>query len=645
MFLFISKPDFSCNPHALWNYIDKNTDHETAWLVSENKHLEVLRERGIKCELYDTMKGNELVSKAKYIVTNVYVFNALPKKRGQVFVNLWHGSGIKAHDFFDVNLSIQQMNKVLEFSNKTDLMCVHSLDDRFRLSAMLHFDLRKSFVTGQARLDCVKYAKGKENLVKILGDRIAEYDNIIFFVPSFRANSSSHAGKFYSENVFRLDDYDHLKWNDFLEKNNIALVYKLHPIEQTALKGVSFEMGSHCYELTDEMLFYSDVRYNEILNAFDILISDYSSIVFDYLLLDRPVIYLVPDYEEYQKSKGFVFHNIEYYMPGEKVKCFHQLLKSIEVGLTSPDIGCVERKRVLEQRFDFQDCEASKRCYETIINYKDINEQKILPLQQRRMLPSSTEMIKRYIPKDIFVVDSLSEAIEVEEEKPILYITEEVPDENRSISKRASTDILDLSFYYKIKTLSTAKVGVVSGGVDNEHFDLKLNKEYRTEYNDKKIIGFAGTIDCRIYFAMVQYICEAFPNCEIVFYGDIFGEYPAWLDGYDNLHYMGQISYEELPEKIATFDVAILPFYGEYQQRVPNELFQYLACGKIVVASDMENLPKCPAIFRSKSVSEAVLNVKKALSKCNEREIIAAAKAIAKERDWKVIAEELLANT
>ena len=76
MFLFISKPDFSCNPHALWKYIKENTKHETAWLVSDRNHLEKLRARGIRCEMYDTVRGNELAAQAKYIVSNVYVFDA-----------------------------------------------------------------------------------------------------------------------------------------------------------------------------------------------------------------------------------------------------------------------------------------------------------------------------------------------------------------------------------------------------------------------------------------------------------------------------------------------------------------------------------------------------------------------------------------
>ena len=84
------------------------------------------------------------------------------------------------------------------------------------------------------------------------------------------------------------------------------------------------------FELTDNMLFDADVRYTEILNAFDVMISDYSSIVFDYLLLDRPVIYLIPDYEEYRSQRGFVFRNIDSYMPGDKAFDFRQMLDALQ---------------------------------------------------------------------------------------------------------------------------------------------------------------------------------------------------------------------------------------------------------------------------------------------------------------------------
>ncbi len=642
MFLFISKPDFACNAYALWKYIKENTDHETAWLVTRKSHLEVLRSRGIRCEMYDTVRGNRLIEEAKYIIANTYAFVALPKKEDQIFVNLWHGSGVKAHDFYDPNLPIQQVNRMLEFSEKTDLLCVHSLDDRFRLSAMFHYDMRKAVVTGQARLDCVKSADGKENLVKVLGEDIRKYDKFIFFVPSFRANRSCHSGKFYSENVFRLDDYDKEELQAFLEKNNAALIYKLHPVEQTALKGVCFSVGENCYELTDDMLFEADVRYDEFLNAFDIMISDYSSIAYDFLLLDRPIIYLVPDYEAYKSQKGFVFHNIDYYMPGEKVYNFTSLLHALKENLNNPDKYTFERKQVIQQRFDFDDDKAAERCYQAIKGYRKLEaidrKEKTKPL-----LPTSAEMLKSYIQDKIEIIDSTKE-INIDLCNCVnsnwVYVTEELPDEYRSVSQRASTDIKDLSLYYKMSEEENVKTYLLSGGVNYGIFDKAVNEVKK----DRTVIGFAGTIDCRIYFAMVQYICEAFPECDIEFWGDIYEEYPEWLDGYSNLKYKGQVSYDELPNVIQRFDVAILPFYGVYQQRIPNELYQYLASGKQVVASAMPNLPKCDAIYISESVADAVTNIKKALRECNNEEISNSAKRVAKTRDWKIIADEMIAS-
>lgn len=638
LILFISKPDFACNPYALWKYITENTEHETAWLVSEKSHLEVLRSRGIICELYDTYRGNLLASKAKYVISNVYVFGAIPKKEGQIFVNLWHGSGIKAHDFYDYHLHQQQKNKVLEFSEKTDLMCVHSLDDRFRLSAMLHYDLRKSYVTGQPRLDCVESSDGLGKLAQIYGEDIKKYKKYILFVPSFRANSSHHSGKFYSDNIFRLDDYRDSELEVFLEQNNAALIYKLHPIEQTALKGVGFSMNKYCYSLTDEMLFQADIRYDEILNAFDLMISDYSSIAFDFLLLNRPIVYLIPDYDEYRSQKGFVFYNIDQYMPGDKAYHFSELLSAMEEAVRCPWKYEHEREFVLSQRFEYRDRHSAKRCYEMLVSYKPLCNK--VRSQTARVLPTNAELLSRYLTDDVKILDSTDQSIaskKIADDQKYWYIQGELPDEYRAISQFSSTQIADLEFYHTLEFSNNIEKVLIHGGVDYEMFADRR----ALDKTDRKTIGFAGTIDCRIYFAMVQYLCEAFPNCDIVFAGDIIGNYPAWLDGYRNLHYMGQVAYENLPDLIHSFDVAILPFYGKYQSDVPTELFQYLACGKQVIASDMSEIPKCKAIYVSKSVADAVENVKEALKHLDDEDVRKEARLIAKKYDWRLIAKNI----
>lgn len=646
LFVFMSQPDFACNPYALWKYIVKNTDYETGWILKRNNHYDTLRERGIRCALYDTLEGNRLVEEADYVIMNSYTYQNITKREKQIFVNLWHGSGIKAHDYFDHNMSAKQASKLKTFFDKTDLLCVHSLDDRFRLSAMLHFDIRKCYVTGQPRLDGIRNSDGRKKLTKILGKEIAEYDHLIFFAPSFRANMSTHSGRFYSDNIFRLNDYNDDGLRAFLEKNHAALIYKLHPIEQSAFLGRKFEMNAYCFELTDDMLFDAGIQYGEILNAFDIMMSDYSSIAFDFLMLDRPIVYLIPDYEEYKNAKGFVFRNIDYYMPGPKVYCFEEMLSALLKALENPESYAAARQNVRMQRFDFLDDQSSERCFQTITNYKPIKEYYESYVSNPSLkMPSSAELLQRYIQgKDIVLVDSTKEINDREillqrchNAGKAYYITGEIPNQYRRLSGRNSYKIADLDFYYEIEKDPEIVVAFVGGGVEYEKFSRPAAE---TVY-DKIRLGFAGTIDNRIYFAMVQLLCEAFPEFEIIFAGDIIGDFPAWLSGYDNLQYI-EASYDELPGIIQSFDVALLPFFGGHKKTVPAEFFQYLACGKSVVSSNMPNLPACEALYVSKSISDSVEQVKKALNHRFDETVAASARRIAEQNDWGHIFERIL---
>lgn len=646
--VFMSQPDFACNPHALWKYITENTDFDTAWIVKKSASYNVLTERGIKCAVYDTIDANEIISSADIIIANSYTYLNIQKKDNQLLVNLWHGSGVKAHDYYDHNLNPRHVIKLKNYFDKVDLMCVHSLDDRFKLSAMLHFDLRKIYVTGQPRLDCVTIANGRKKLIELFGEEINRYERFIFFAPSYRSNMSCHAGKIYSDNIFRLDDFDNERLDDFLTEQKAALIYKLHPIEQTAFSGRDFSLSDHCFKLTDRMLFDHDIRYDEVLNVFDVMISDYSSIVFDYLLLNRPVVYLLPDFEEYKNAKGFVFSNIDAYMPGEKAYDFDSMLTALANAFDRPEEYSGARENVIVNRFDYTDGKSTERCFRQIMGYRKINDTYV-PYESdpATVPPSIAEHICQHIhDESTLMIDSRKnfddkEALlkEIENADNVYYITAEIPSRFRSVSVRNSYKIVDMELYYLLSAMPKVNIAYITGGVD---YDMFSSAEFSGN-KSKTRIGFAGTIDNRIYFSMVHCICEAFSDCDIIFAGTITGDYPAWLNGFDNLTYI-EASYDELPEIICSFDVAILPFFGGHKKLVPTELFQFLACGKNVVASNMPNLPKCEAVYRSDSITEAINHIHLILSEGVKESAVADAKSIAKNYDWETIARRILNN-
>ena len=60
-----------------------------------------------------------------------------------------------------------------------------------------------------------------------------------------------------------------------------------------------------------------------------VLLTDYSSVYIDYLILNRPIGFIIDDFEEYKNSRGFVFDKPDDWMPGEKIKTFEELEKFI----------------------------------------------------------------------------------------------------------------------------------------------------------------------------------------------------------------------------------------------------------------------------------------------------------------------------
>ena len=84
LMVFMSQPDFACNCHALWKYVKQHTDFETAWIIKKPAYYEILKERGIRCAVYDTVEANKIIEKANVLIANSYTFLNVNKKRRPV---------------------------------------------------------------------------------------------------------------------------------------------------------------------------------------------------------------------------------------------------------------------------------------------------------------------------------------------------------------------------------------------------------------------------------------------------------------------------------------------------------------------------------------------------------------------------------
>ena len=162
---------------------------------------------------------------------------------------------------------------------------------------------------------------------------------------------------------------DMIDLNSLLCDLNILLVIKIHHLQ---LDYETFKKDySNVQLIKDGMLISSDVQLYQMVSMTDGLITDYSSISNDYMLLDRPMIFTLDDYEEYRASRGFSVDDPAQYFPGHHVFNKEELFKAIEDIAKGLDPYKEQRHDLLPIMHKYQDGNSCKR----IVDYIGLSNQ------------------------------------------------------------------------------------------------------------------------------------------------------------------------------------------------------------------------------------------------------------------------------
>lgn len=231
----------------------------------------------------DTPEYFRTALKCKYWITCVNIERSLKFKRKKcIYLNTWHGIPIKT------------VGNMAEGRNDYDFSYI----DFFCISGDYEIDLyKKSFniqldqiiKTGLPRND-ILYRTKLEDITEIKKKLNLPLDKkIILYSPTWR--DSKDGGKSYSIKP----PMDLAKWERMLGKDYI-LLFRTHPYTNKLL-GVVFN------EFVRDYVNYPSI--NDLMMISDILISDYSATIFDYSILERPIISFAYDYDDYRNSRGF----------------------------------------------------------------------------------------------------------------------------------------------------------------------------------------------------------------------------------------------------------------------------------------------------------------------------------------------------
>lgn len=163
-------------------------------------------------------------------------------------------------------------------------------------------------------------------------------------------------------NVFEMPDVDPDELNTWLKSRNAVLLVKPHPM--SALD--ESRTWSNLWMVDDAWLRERKLSIYELLGATDLLISDISSAVIDYLLLDRPVIHAFADLREYGSNRGFSVEPVDAFLAGPVVKNARELFDAMERVLAGEDPEAAKRRKLLELSHSHRDDGATRRLLETL---------------------------------------------------------------------------------------------------------------------------------------------------------------------------------------------------------------------------------------------------------------------------------------
>jgi CDP-glycerol glycerophosphotransferase (TagB/SpsB family) len=164
-----------------------------------------------------------------------------------------------------------------------------------------------------------------------------------------------------NDDVFGLPGLDVDELNLWLAERGAVLVVKAHPM-------AAFTPGawSHVKVADDEWLRSRKTSLYELLGASCCLISDISSVVVDYLLLDRPVIHVFPDLEDYRENRGFTVGDVADCFAGPVAGCAGELFEALEGVLAGKDPDGGRRKLRIERWHTHRDAGSTRRLLEAV---------------------------------------------------------------------------------------------------------------------------------------------------------------------------------------------------------------------------------------------------------------------------------------
>lgn len=331
--------NFSDNPKHLFIHVKQfHPEIEAIWITKNKKLLPELLALNYRAYYYLSLLGIYHLLTAKvfcFCVSKNDIFSPAMTFRS-VKVNLWHGTPMKKVVYDDKFSAINSWYFKLKrrlfpfLNNYIDLLTASSEEVRQLYIPCFRLPEKNVVVTGYPRNDWFFGSALEKSRI--------EKNKVILYAPTHREEGRKAAVKkiFPTQEEWALLD-------NVLKSHDVVMHFRLHFYDRKFLP-LNIESFSNIKADPNK-----DVQVS--LLETDILITDYSGLFFDYLLLDRPIVFAPFDFDNYLKKDRELYHDYETITPGIKVYSWNELISALPKIINGGD-QFSEKRQELNKRFN-----------------------------------------------------------------------------------------------------------------------------------------------------------------------------------------------------------------------------------------------------------------------------------------------------
>jgi CDP-glycerol glycerophosphotransferase (TagB/SpsB family) len=360
---------FDGNAKYLFIYVNQSMpDIKAVWIAKDKQIVRMIKGIGLKAQTKHSLFGYYYTLRASvYFYNNTFCNIDQWNSSGAIRFNLWHGIPLKKIEYdqhpnkkltvYDGNIKKRVFN--IDLYKRHDFVLSTSDAVSNILSGAFKVSQEKCVAFGYPRVEI--FLKSKEEVLRFikayepqntqyLVNKLSCYSKVFVYMPTWRDDGS---------NFIEASGIDFMLLNEVLKANNYLFLFKFHHHTKIGINT----------NLSNIILLDNNLDIYTILPFTDYLITDYSSIYFEYLLLNKEVLFFCFDLEDYLKRNRKMYFDYESITPGRKIYNFKELVELIE---SKENLRNLDYSKQRQELLDKLWIKNTKESSKNIVNFVDL---------------------------------------------------------------------------------------------------------------------------------------------------------------------------------------------------------------------------------------------------------------------------------